>query len=69
MVNEPARCGPVLTATVKLTVPLPAPDAPDVMLIHAALLWAVQLQFPVDETLTMPLLPDAEKFCEVGLRL
>ena len=52
----------VLAATLKPTVPLPVPDAPEVTVIQEALLCAVQSQLPVDVTLTMPVLPDAPMF-------
>src|SRR5262247_3302248 len=61
--------GPVLPATVNPTVPLPVPDEPEVTVMKDALLTAVQPQFPVGAMLTMPGLPEAEKFCEVGVRL
>ena len=54
---------------MKPTVPLPVPLAPALMVIHGTLLVAVHGQLPEDATLTIPLLPEAEKFCEVGLRL
>ena len=40
----PVRCGPLLAATVYPTVLLPFPGVPDVTVIHAALLLAVQPQ-------------------------
>jgi hypothetical protein len=58
MVNVPVRgAGDVLTATEKLTRPLPAPEAPDVMLIQGALLVAFQLQEEVDAATAAPLCP------------
>jgi hypothetical protein len=48
-------------------VPLPVPDAPEVTVIQEALLCAVQGQPEMVVMLTMPLLPDAEKFWLVGL--
>src|SRR5438552_5690761 len=44
MVRVPLRCAPVLAATVSETVPEPLPLAPAVIVIHATLLAAVQLQ-------------------------
>jgi hypothetical protein len=69
MESEPARCPPALAATVNPTVPLPVPEDPEVILIHEALLVAIQPQLPVEVTLTVLLLPEAEKFCDVGLML
>jgi hypothetical protein len=60
-VNVPVREPvPVLVATLKVTGPFPLPLAPALMVIHAALLEAVQVQ-PVDAvTVTVPeLAPDA----------
>ncbi len=48
---EPA---PVLELTEYLTVPLPAPLAPDVMLTHDAVLVVDQLQVPELVTVTLP---------------
>jgi hypothetical protein len=44
MVNAPVRCGPVFAATENCVVPLPLPLAPDVTVIQASLLPAVQAQ-------------------------
>jgi hypothetical protein len=52
MVSVPVRAAPVLAAMAKLTVPLPVPLAPDVIVIHAALLAAVQAHPVVVETAT-----------------
>jgi hypothetical protein len=43
-VSVPLRSFPVFGATLKVTVPLPVPLAPEVMVIHEALLLAVQAQ-------------------------
>src|SRR6185436_14936237 len=51
-----------------MTVPLPVPLAPDVMLIQGALLVAVQLQ-PALLTVTVLLPPAATKFWLVGVRV
>jgi hypothetical protein len=48
---------PVLAETANATVPLPVPDCPDVMLIHAALVVAVHAQLPVDAVTAIE--PDA----------
>lgn len=44
IVSVPIRAGPVFAATLKVTLPLPVPVAPDVMVIQDALLAAVQPQ-------------------------
>src|SRR5580704_17563243 len=44
MIMAPARGAPVSAATVYPTVPLPLPDAPEVIVIHGTSLTAVQLQ-------------------------
>jgi hypothetical protein len=41
MLSVPVRCAPVFAATLNATVPLPVPLAPEVMVIHEALLVAV----------------------------
>jgi hypothetical protein len=67
MVIVPVRFpGSGFAATLKLTVPLPGPEAPEVMVIQAALLEAVQLQVGVVVTVTLPVPPPTAKFCEVG---
>jgi hypothetical protein len=43
-VSVPVRVGPVVGATAKATVPAPLPLAPDVIVIHGALLDAVHPQ-------------------------
>ena len=58
MVNVPVReLEPVLAATEKVTVPLPVPLAPDVIVIQVALLVAVQGQPLLAATLELPLPP------------
>ena len=53
MVNVPVRADvPVLAATVYVTLPLPLPEAPEVMVSQLASLVAVQAH--VDVTLTLP---------------
>ena len=44
MVRLPVRGNPVFAATEKFTGPLPDPELPEVIVIHAALLTAVQVQ-------------------------
>ena len=53
--------------TEKLTVPLPEPLAPDVMVIQVALLTAVQLHPVVAVTLTVPVPPEEVHVPLVGL--
>jgi hypothetical protein len=52
MVSVPVRAGPVFGSTLNRTEPFPLPLAPDVMLIHGALLVAVHVQPPVVDTCT-----------------
>jgi hypothetical protein len=52
MVNVPVRFFPVLAATLKRTVPLPLPVAPEVIVIHESWLVAVQPQPVPAETAT-----------------
>jgi hypothetical protein len=52
MVSVPLRAAPVFAATLNATDPSPLPLVPDVMVIHASLLVAVQAQPPVVETAT-----------------
>jgi len=58
MVTVPVRGPPVLAAMLSATEPLPLPCAPDVMVIHDALLLAVHVHpFNVDTaTLALPAL-------------
>ena len=66
-VRVPVRTPPGLAATLNRTVPLPVPLAPDVTVIHAALLAAVQAQpVPVD-TATLPIPPGVAIAAVVGL--
>src|SRR5436190_768054 len=59
MVSVPVRAlVPVFAATEILTVPFPLPLAPAVIVIHAALLVAVQVQL-LDEGVTVTLAPAA----------
>jgi hypothetical protein len=52
IVSVLVRSAPVLVATVKLAVPLPVLDAPDVKVMKLALLVAVQAQFDPAVTVT-----------------
>jgi hypothetical protein len=55
MVIVPDRAAPGFAATLYCTAPLPEPVAPDVIVIHDALLVAVQPQPEAAETDTLPL--------------
>jgi hypothetical protein len=55
MVIVPERGAPVVFAsTLKFTFPPPDPDEPPVTAIHGALLVAVQVHPPDDDTETLP---------------
>jgi hypothetical protein len=56
----------VLRATAKLTVPLPVPLAPELIVIHESLLIACQPQPAGAVTLTVPSPPSAVNDCSVG---
>jgi hypothetical protein len=56
----------VLAATVKPMLPEPLPLAPDVTVIHEALLTAVHAQPAGEVSATVALPPFAPKLCEVG---
>src|SRR5215213_5595530 len=62
------RCGPLLLATEKLTVPFPTPFDPDVIVMKLSLGTAVQLQLPAAVTLKLPVPPAPVKFWPVELR-
>lgn len=66
IVSVPVRPDPVFAATPKVTVPLPDPVAPPVIVIHDALLEAVQLQPVAAVTLLLPLPAAPVKDCDVG---
>jgi hypothetical protein len=58
---------PVLGETVNVTVPLPVPDCPPVMLIQATLVVAVQAQLAADAvTAIEPEPPVSAMFCDDG---
>src|SRR4051794_30645245 len=59
----------VFAAAVKLTVPLPVPLAPAVIVTQPALLADVHEQPAVVVTATLPEPPAAAKFCDAGERL
>jgi hypothetical protein len=56
IVIVPARSMPVFAATLKPTVPLPLPEAPDVTIIHDEPLTAVHAHAAVVVTVTVPVL-------------
>ena len=66
MVSEPVRAGPALGAAVNWTRPLPVPDDPAVIVIHASLLAAVQVHAPLTTTRTLPFPPSAPSRCDGG---
>jgi hypothetical protein len=58
---------PLLAETVNATVPLPVPDCPLVILIHATLVVAVQAQVPADAvTVIEPEAPASVTSCDDG---
>jgi len=59
MVSVPERAAPVLAATVKPTVPLPAPDAPLVTVSHPAFALAVHVQVPAEAVTATDAAPPA----------
>ena len=68
MVNVPERAVVlVLGSTVKLTVPLPVPFLPLLMVIKLELLTDFQAQLFGVVTLNIPLPPAALKDCAVGV--
>ena len=62
MVTVPVRCGPVFAATENCVAPAPLPLAPEVTVIQASLLVAVQAQPVWAVTVTEPPPPLAVKF-------
>src|ERR1043165_1078771 len=70
-VNEPLRAEPVVFgATVKFTVPLLVPLAPESIVMNELLLTAFQLHGAVADkffvTVTLPVLPGEKNACVVG---
>jgi hypothetical protein len=65
-VSVPVRAAPVLAAAVNATVPLPLPDAPLEIVIHAAFDVAIQAQPLFAVTPTLPLPPLASTDWLVG---
>lgn len=66
IVSVPLRAGPSFAATENATEPLPVPDAPFVILIHAAPDAAVQVHPAPAVTVTVPLAPGASTAWLVG---
>jgi hypothetical protein len=66
MASVPDRDGPVVEATVNVTVPDPLPLAPDAIAIHDALLVAFHVQPAPAVTATLPLPPAAGTLCVSG---
>ncbi len=58
--SVPLRDGPVLVATVNVTVELPLAIASAVMMIHETVLPAIHVHSKGAVTLTTPVPPDAE---------
>ena len=65
----PVRRAPVFGATSYETLPLPVPEEPDVMEIHATLLTAVHAHPEVAVTGIVPEVPAAIAVTEDGLKL
>lgn len=61
-VNVPDLAAPVFAATVNATLPLPIPDVPLVIVIHAAFDVAFHVQVLVVVTVVDPLAPAASTF-------
>ena len=61
IVIVPVRCGPMLAATEKPTAPLPAPLAPELIVIQLSLLAAVHEHPETVVTFTLPVPPAAAK--------
>ena len=61
------RCGPLLLATEKVTVPFPEPFAPEVIVTKLSPGVVVQLQLPAAVTLKLPLPPALVKVWLVEL--
>jgi hypothetical protein len=67
MVRVPTRELPVVFAAIaNCTLPLPLPDAPDVIVIQGTLLTAVQVHEPWVLTLTEPVAAALPTSCDVG---
>jgi hypothetical protein len=69
MVSVPLRAGPVVGATANWTAPFPFPLPPPVIVIHGALLVAVQSHAATVVTATMPEPPAAATEDDSGLML
>ena len=64
---EAVRCGPLLLATEKFTVPFPEPFDPDVIVTKLELGTAVQLQLFAADTSKLPVPPAPVKIWLVEL--
>jgi hypothetical protein len=62
----PVRCAPVFAAIATVTVPLPVPAAPALMVSHDALLVAFQAQVLPAVTLTLVVSPAAGELRVAG---
>jgi hypothetical protein len=62
IVSVPVRAGPMFAPTLNPTEPFPLPLAPDVTVIHVALLTAVHRHPACVDTATVPASPDAAAF-------
>ncbi|KJU86896.1 hypothetical protein MBAV_000910, partial [Candidatus Magnetobacterium bavaricum] len=61
------RLAPVFAVTEYATVPLPVPEAPEVIVIQLSLLFAVHAQVDAVVTLTLPLSAEDETDLLFGL--
>lgn len=67
-VTVPVRARPLFAATLNVAVPLPLLLAPDVIVIHDALLWAVQAHpLGADTDTDPPVLPPNGNGCDCSL--
>lgn len=66
IVTVPVRSAPVFAVRLRTTVPLPVPDAPEVTVIHGALLAAVHEHPSSVITLTVPWAGSGPMFASVG---
>ena len=67
MTTVAVRAPPVLAATVKATVPLPVPLAPEVMVIQALVVELDQAQLPPALTVTDPVPPAVSNVSDIGV--
>ena len=69
IVSAPVRAVPSLAPTVKPSVPLPLPLAPEVIVIHDAVVELVHAQPALLVTVTDPVPPAVSKVNEFGVAL